>query len=167
MFEYAVLMIFPAAMLYGALCDIGTMTIPNKVSLVLIGAFLVLIPLAGMPLDQVINHFSAGALCLLIGFGLFAAGIVGGGDAKLISAGALWVGYDSLLVYIMVTFLAGGLLALVMLLMRRSILQHALPLPGWMGHLIDRQKGMPYGVAIAVGALYVFPMTHLYNSIVT
>ena len=53
-------------------------------------------------------HVGAGALMLLVGFGLFAFGWFGGGDAKLMAAVGLWVGFDACPSISLSVALAGG-----------------------------------------------------------
>ena len=54
--------------------------------------------------------------------------------------------------------LFGGALALL-LLAYRSVPAGALPLPEWAARLHVKGEAMPYGVAIAAGALIVYPST--------
>ena len=97
MFEYCLLLIFPAAMALAAWLDLFTMTIPNKISLVLVAAFLVCAPLTGMPWEQFFIHIGFGFAILIVMVAMFAFGLLGGGDAKLLAAAALWIGYDDFL----------------------------------------------------------------------
>lgn len=101
MFEYPVLMIFPVAMAFAGAMDFFTMTIPNRVSILLIGAFAVAAVVAGMPLTAVANHVLAGILLLACGIVMFSRGWLGGGDAKLLAAAALWIGFDNLFIYLL------------------------------------------------------------------
>jgi prepilin peptidase CpaA len=84
--------------------------------------------------------------------------LVGGGDAKLLAAASLWIGYDQLLPYLVYVTIFGGVLALLMLAYRQTP-AGALPLPDWAVRLHKPRSGMPYGLAIAAGALAVYPMT--------
>src|SRR5206468_4132264 len=108
MLEAALLLIFPALMAYAAASDLLTMTIPNRLSLALAGAFVAFAVLGALPLHSVLMHVGAGAAVLAVSFGLFAFGWIGGGDAKLAAATALWLGFDSLLEYLFLASLAGG-----------------------------------------------------------
>ncbi len=88
--DIARLMLFPALMAFAAASDLLTMTIPNRISLALLAGFFVLAPLTGMGVHEILNHAGAGALVLVVAFGMFAMGWVGGGDAKVAAAaGAL------------------------------------------------------------------------------
>lgn len=158
MFEYAVLLVFPTVMAYAAAMDLLTMTIPNRVSVGLAAAFFLAAPLMGLSLSDIGLHLGAGALILVAGIILFAIGGFGGGDAKLLAAGALWIGLDGLLSYLLLVTVFGGLLALIIVLYRRYPTT-ALPLPHWAARLHASQSGIPYGIAIACAALTIFPVT--------
>jgi prepilin peptidase CpaA len=153
------LLLFPALMAFAASSDLFTMTISNRLSLALAGAFLVLAAFLGMSLPDLGMHLAAGALVLAITFGFFTQGWIGGGDAKLAAATALWFGFDHLLDYFIYASLFGGALTLVILQFRK------LPLPGvmarqaWIMRLHDSAGGVPYGIALAAAALVVYPKT--------
>jgi prepilin peptidase CpaA len=145
-------------MAYAAATDLLTMRISNRVSLGLCLAFLVIAPIAGMSGQQMLMHLGVGAAMLGFGMVLFALRLFGGGDTKLFAAAALWVGYDQLAPFVAYVTIFGGALA-ILLLAYRSIPVGAFPLPGWAARLHHRGEGMPYGVAIAAGALMIFPQT--------
>ena len=109
--EAAVLTILPGAVAFAAAMDIFTMTIPNRISIVLVLAFFPLALLAGLSFSDIAAHVGAGVLMLLVGFALFAFGVFGGGDAKLMAAVGLWVGFDCLPLYLLSVALAGGFIA--------------------------------------------------------
>lgn len=151
--------IFPIVVTVAACYDLLTMQIPNRFPAALAIAFLVLALLSGLPLSTIGLHFLAG-LALLIGtFALFAFGYLGGGDAKLASAIALWVGIEQALPFLVLTALFGGALSLGVLAFR------SFPLPGFLLgwtpalRLHEKGAGVPYGVALAAAALMVFPET--------
>src|SRR6516164_673554 len=106
------LILFPALMAFAASSDFLTMTISNKVSIALVGGFLALALLTGLSAGEFGSHVGAGALVLVIAFIFFARGWVGGGDAKLAAATALWLGFDPLLSYLINASLLGGMLTL-------------------------------------------------------
>lgn len=154
----AVLMTFAAIMAFAAAMDLLTMTIPNRVSIALVATFAIAAPLIGLGPHEILSHVGAGLLILAVAFVLFALGGFGGGDAKLLAAGALWIGFDNLLLYLVCVTIFGGILALAILFYRR-IPATALPIPDWALRLHDRSCGIPYGIAIASSALFVFPLT--------
>ena len=106
------LLLFPALMAFAASSDLLTMTISNRVSLVLAGGFFLLALVTGMSLAAIGMHLAAAALVLAVAFGFFAHGWIGGGDAKLAAATALWLGFDHLLDYLLYASLFGGVLTL-------------------------------------------------------
>ena len=153
------LLLFPALMAFAASSDLLTMTISNRLSLALAGAFLLLALVTGMSLNSFGLHLAAGALVLAFSFVFFTQGWIGGGDAKLAAATALWFGFDHLLDYLVYASLFGGVLTLVLIQFRK------LPLPGplarqpWIMRLHEAGGGIPYGIALAAAALLVYPKT--------
>jgi prepilin peptidase CpaA len=153
------LLLFPALMAFAASSDLLTMTISNRLSLALTGAFFLLTLVTGMSAGVIGMHLAAGALVLVVCFGFFSQGWIGGGDAKLAAATALWFGFDYLLDYLIYASLFGGVLTLVLIQFRK------LPLPGplarqpWILRLHDAGGGIPYGIALAAAALAVYPKT--------
>ena len=155
---HLLLFVFPLAMAYAAALDLLTMRIPNGVSLGIAAAFLVVAPIAGMPVQEMLMHFLVGAAVLIAGMILFSLRLVGGGDAKLLAAACLWLGPNQLLPYLVYVTIFGGALALL-LLAYRGMPAGAFPLPTWAARLHKPRSGMPYGLAIAAGALAVYPLT--------
>lgn len=163
--DIARLMLFPALMAFAAASDLFTMTISNRVSLALIAGFLALAVLGGMGLNELALHFAAGAAVLVVAFGCFAMGWMGGGDAKVISCVALWFGFDHLLNYLVYASLFGGALTLLLLQFRQWPLPSPLSGQAWLNRLHDRQTGIPYGIALALGALMIYPETQWIKAI--
>jgi prepilin peptidase CpaA len=163
--DYPVLLLFPAAMLYAAVSDIFTMTIPNRISIALIAIFPLAAYLAGLPMATVLWHLAAFATVLVVCFGLFSFNLLGGGDAKLLASAALWVGMSQLLPFITYVALSGGALAIIFLAYRRFPVS-ALPVPEWALRLHKAEKGMPYGLAICVGGLLIFPKTEIFKAMI-
>jgi prepilin peptidase CpaA len=153
------LLLFPALMAFAASSDLLTMTISNKVSLALVAGFLVLAPAAGMGTGDVGMHLAAGCSALAVAFCLFACGWIGGGDAKLAAATALWLGFDQLLPYLFVASLLGGALTLLVVQFRLFPLPHLLQGTSWAERLHRKDAGVPYGIALAAAALIVYPDT--------
>ena len=164
MLGHLLIMVLPFAMAFAAAMDLQTLTIPNRVSVVLIGAFFAAAVVAGLSWQAVLIHLAAGSTMLLVGIFMFSMGWLGGGDAKLLAAGALWIGFDQLAPFLVYVGLSGGLLAVMILAYRKSptgtlVAAH---LPGWAERLRTKGGGIPYGIAIAAGALVVFPSTELF-----
>jgi prepilin peptidase CpaA len=153
------LLLFPALMAFAASSDLLTMTISNKLSLTLAGGFFLLTIITGMGLTAIGMHLAAGALVLTVSFGFFAMGWIGGGDAKLAAATALWFGFDYLLVYLVYAALFGGALTFLVIQFRRLPLPPQLARYTWILRLHEAGGGVPYGIALAAAALAVYPKT--------
>jgi prepilin peptidase CpaA len=153
------LVMFPALMAFAASSDLLTMTISNRLSLALAGGFFLLTLITGMGLTAIGMHLAAGALVLTVCFGFFAMGWIGGGDAKLAAATALWFGFDYLLDYLVYASLFGGVLTVLLIQFRRLPLPAVLARQGWILKLHDAGSGVPYGIALAAAALIVYPKT--------
>jgi prepilin peptidase CpaA len=153
------LTLFPAMMAFAASSDLLTMTIANRVSLLLIGGFVLLAAATGMSISAMALHAGAAAAVLVVAFVCFAFGWIGGGDAKLAAATALWLGFDHLADYLIYASLLGGALTILLIQFR------TLPLPAmlvgreWAERLHRVDGGVPYGVALAAAALLVYPHT--------
>jgi prepilin peptidase CpaA len=153
------LILFPALMAFAASSDLLTMTISNRLSLVLAGGFFLLTLITGMSLGAIGMHLAAAALVLTVCFGFFSMGWIGGGDAKLAAATALWFGFDFLLDYLIYASLFGGVLTLLLIQFRRLPLPAPLARQTWILRLHDAGGGVPYGIALAAAALTVYPKT--------
>src|ERR1051326_1607578 len=130
-------------MAFAASSDLLTMTISNKVSLALAAGFLALAPAAGMGPGEIGMHLAAGSLALAVAFCLFACGWIGGGDAKLAAATALWLGFDQLLAYLFVASLLGGALTLLVVQFRLWPLPAPLHGARWAERLHRKDAGVP------------------------
>ena len=159
------LLLFPAAMAFAASSDLFTMTISNRVSLLLAGGFAVLALASGMPMDAIASHAGAAAVVLAVAFVFFARGWIGGGDAKLAAATALWLGFDHLMAYLVYASLFGGALTLLLIQFRTMPLPAPLARQEWVMRLHRKDAGIPYGIALAAAALLVYPHTHWMTAI--
>jgi prepilin peptidase CpaA len=166
--DVARLTLFPALMAFAAASDLFTMTISNRVSLLLIASFFALASFGGMgtqdlgPQDlphALLSHVGAGLTVLVISFGCFAMGWVGGGDAKIAASAALWFGFSHLLDYLVYASLFGGALTLLLLQFRQWPLPYVFVGQGWLLRLHSKESGIPYGIALALGALMIYPET--------
>jgi prepilin peptidase CpaA len=153
------LLLFPALMAFAAASDLLTMTIPNRVSLALVAGFVALSLASGMGATDMLSHVGAGAAVLAIAFTCFAMGWVGGGDAKVAAAASLWFGFAHLLNYLVYASLFGGALTLLLLQFRQWPLPLRLASQGWLLRLHAKDSGIPYGIALAIGALMIYPET--------
>lgn len=153
------ILIFPIAMIIAALTDLFTLKIPNKVSFALAMSFFLWAPAIGMSLAEYQMHVALGFLMLIVGIVLFELRIIGGGDAKLLAAGALWMTPSDLPSFLVMTTLAGGLLCLSILIYRSMAPPAFLLRQPWAMRLHEKTTGVPYGIAIAVSGLWLFPTT--------
>lgn len=153
------LMLFPALMEFAASSDLLTMTISNRVSLILAGGFLVLALVSHMGMMDILSHVGAALVVLVVAFGFFSRGWIGGGDAKLAAATALWLGFDHLLPYLIYASLFGGALTLLLIQFRLAPLPAMLARQAWVQRLHEKNAGIPYGIALAAAALAVYPET--------
>jgi prepilin peptidase CpaA len=157
--EVARLALFPALMAFAASSDLVSMTISNRVSILLVIGFAVLAIASGLPVVEVLSHLGAAAVVLVIAFGCFAMGWIGGGDAKLAAATALWLGFGHLLDYLLIASVFGGMLTLALFEFRKFCLPVFMAKQSWIVRLHRRDSGIPYGVALAAAALLVYPST--------
>jgi len=157
--DIARLMLFPALMAFAAASDLFTMTISNRVSLALVAGFLLLAAASGMGFYEILMHVAAGATVLTVAFACFAMGWIGGGDAKVAASAALWFGFGYLLNYLIYASLFGGALTLLLLQFRQWPLPYALVGQTWLLRLHAKESGIPYGIALAIGALTIYPET--------
>jgi prepilin peptidase CpaA len=153
------LLLFPAMMAFAASSDLLTMTISNRVSLILLGGFVVLAVVTGMSAATLATHVGAALLVFAIVFVMFAQGWIGGGDAKLAAVTALWLGFDQLLAYFVYASIFGGLLTFLMLRFRFLPLPSFLARQEWAQRLHRMDSGVPYGIALAAAALLIYPQT--------
>ena len=127
--------------------DIWVRRIPNWTVVGLLGVFLVGLT-QGWLASNLVSCLTAFALALLLGFPMFVGRVMGAGDVKLLAAAALLAGMDNLPLLLVGVALAGGVLAITALAMRPY--EDVLAASGWPRPRAD----LPYGVAIAAGALY-------------
>jgi prepilin peptidase CpaA len=153
------LILFPTMMAFAASSDLLTMTISNRVSLILAGGFFALALATGMGWADMLSHVGAGCVVLVVAFGFFTRGWIGGGDAKLAAATALWLGFDYLLPYLLYASLFGGALTLLLVQFRHAPLPAFLAKQAWVQRLHQKDGGVPYGIALAAAALCIYPDT--------
>jgi prepilin peptidase CpaA len=151
--------VFPVGMALAAVHDLFTLTISNRLTLGLLAAFLVAAPFSGMDLPAFGMHLAAGGAVLAAAFFCFAMRWIGGGDAKLAAVAALWIGWESTLMFMLLASIFGGVLTLVVLSFRSAVLPAFIVRQPWIQRLHDERAGVPYGVALAAAGLAVYPHT--------
>lgn len=162
MLEAAIFVVFPFCMAFAAISDTLSMTIANRVSLLLALTFLIVAPLTGMDWQLYAMHIAAGVAVLLVTFTLFAMGGMGGGDAKLLASTALWMGLGpNLMQYLVYSAFAGGVLTMLILSYRGSPLSVVTGQYAFLRNFADKDEGVPYGIALGFGGMVVYPDTAL------
>lgn len=162
--DAALLLFFPALMAYSAASDLITMRISNRISLALVAGFAAFAIATSAPLETVAWHFACAALVLAITFTLFSLGQIGGGDAKLAAATALWFGFPHVLDYGLISAILGGALTLALVALRRWPAPRFVRETPWMFRLHNPQVGVPYGIALAAAALLIYPETAMFTA---
>ena len=158
MLEALIFVVFPFCMLFAAISDMLSMTIANRVPVLLLVVFALVAPMTGMDWATYGWHFAAGGLVLAVTFGLFALGGMGGGDAKLLAATAVWMGLNVQLVeYLVFSTFIGGLLTLAILIYRKSALSTLTGQNPFLRHFANEATGVPYGIALGIGGLLTYP----------
>jgi len=147
---------FVLIVLAAAVSDLVSYRIPNVLVLALIGAFVVW---GGLHYREAawLSHFGAAFICLAAGFILYQFGQMGAGDVKLLAAVALWTGLSGLVPLLLFMSLS-GLLALPLILLARGFVAKAQANNRWkpewpVPRVLTKKQGVPYGVAIALGAI--------------
>lgn len=162
MLEALIFVVFPFCMLFAAISDMLSMTIANRVSLVLVATFAVVAPLTGMEWSTYGLHFAGGAMVLCVTFALFALGGMGGGDAKLMAATAVFMGFNiHLAEYLVVSAFIGGIITIAILSYRNSALSVFTSRSMFLRHFANQDVGIPYGIALGIGGLIIYPETPL------
>jgi prepilin peptidase CpaA len=155
------LLLFVFAMLSAAVSDFMTYKIRNNLILTLLLAYLAFAPIVGIPSQDIGRSVAVAGVVLFLSFALFAAGWIGGGDAKLASVTTLWLGADNAFPYLLFLSMLGGVLAVVVYFCRTWPLPERLANTVWIARLRGRAEGaeLPYGVAITLAGLCVLPST--------
>jgi len=139
----------PVLLVWAGAVDIITRSIPNSIALLLAASFSVFAAAAGLSTPQLLTHAVCACAVLTGGFLLYSQSLIGGGDAKLLASLALWSGFENILQLLAWVALAGGVLSLAWLCAHSVRMR--------LGLVSARLPEVPYGVAIAAGALIVLP----------
>ena len=159
------MLVFAFTMVQAGITDLTTMKIRNGLVLLFFLAYVVLAPFVGFTVSEIAWSAATGAGVLVFAFTFFALGWIGGGDAKLAAVTALWFGADHTATYLIYTALLGGALTVSLVLFRMQTLPAWLQNRSWIGRLHSQQSGIPYGVAMAIAGLLVFPETRWMTTI--
>lgn len=159
-FLFAVFVALGAGFL-AALSDFRGMVIPNALSVVIAAAFFA--AYAGLWLSgrddvfmPLVPHLLSALVVFAVTLAMFMLGGIGAGDSKLASAFAFWTGLEGLMAFLFYMALAGGVLGLVALALRRWKPVRGSREGGWIARVQAGENGVPYGAAIFAGALASF-----------
>jgi prepilin peptidase CpaA len=157
------LLLLPILLAYACFSDLFTMKISNRVCAFVLGLFPVAALAAGMDAAVIGMHLLAGFVVLVVSFTLFALGKVGGGDAKLVAATAVWFGFDMMLEYLALSCILGGGLTLCLLFARQQPLPAGMMERAWIARLHEPTTGVPYGIALGIAALIMLPSSPVWK----
>jgi prepilin peptidase CpaA len=161
----SILAFFPALMALSASMDLLTYTIPNRICASLVLGYLALAAPLGVPAADMLLNISCACVILAITFVMFNLGWIGGGDAKLAAATALWLGWSSILDYGVTAAIYGGILTLTILGARMAPLPAALGRLAWVARLHNGKAGVPYGIALAAAGLMQYPGSRIWAAV--
>lgn len=149
--------LFPLMMVLAGGGDVLTRRIPNALVLTMAACFFPLALLTGMPAWLLGLHVLTALAFLAFGYCLFILRFLGGGDAKLMAAAALWLGYPCSLFFVGACLLAGGVLAASVGIWHLATLEASFN-SRRLGQLFGSlAPSVPYGFAVAAGAILAMP----------
>lgn len=151
--------VFPLLMIIAGTGDALSMRIPNWLTLLIAALFLPMALLTGMPWDMIGIHALVGIAMLFAGFVMFSLGLFGGGDAKLLAAAGLWLGWPDLMPFLVMTAFAGGILAVAVGLWAAISFASEIKDGSIFRNLGSIRPDVPYGYAFAIGAILTFPQS--------
>ena len=169
MLQTASFVLLPSLMIVAAMTDVSSYRIPNWLTGLTAALFFPMAYLTGMPLVEFGWHMVSGIILFIVGYGLFTLRVFGGGDAKLMAAAGLWFGTGQVMGFLLMTSVAGGVLAVAYALwsaISKKSSNDTLAI-AVAGDKKVKKAGpkLPYGVALCVGAILAFPqswwMTHI------
>lgn len=147
-----VLALFAGLMGLAAVTDADRLSIPNRVVAALVLLYPVYVLASPQPVDW-IGGLAIAAVTLVAGMLVWRVGALGAGDVKLLAAAMLWAGPGGAPELLLAMAVAGGALAVVQVTHLRFIAASLVA-------LLFRDSGeaflradVPYGIAIAVGAV--------------
>lgn len=152
---------FLLCLVIAAIADFWRYIIPNFVSLLLAVGFPLVALTAPVSVDW-IGHLGVGLGVLVIGLGLYAFGLMGAGDVKLLAAASLWMGLETELYFLIWVGLLGGALALALIILRKLVSFVPWIDPARLSatgprRLLTDGDSIPYGLAISIAAVAVLP----------
>lgn len=156
--EIAIL-VFPLLVTIAGAADVASRRIPNWLTGVTAACFLPFALATGLPLSLIWIHVATAGVLLFLGYALFAFGMLGGGDAKMIAVSGLWLGFPCSILFVLFSALAGGALALAISIWFMSSLESSIRSDRLARLLSPLAPDVPYGFALAVGAILATPFS--------
>ena len=144
------LWLLAAALVAAAIQDAVQLKISNLIVLAVLLLAVVAAVVAGIEVG-VWQNLAVFALVLAVGTVLFSRGILGGGDVKLLAAVALWTDFEDAIRLIASIFIFGGILALLIIVGRIAAPASLISRLA----ILKPKAGIPYGIAIALGTLFM------------
>ncbi len=149
---------FLLAVTCAMISDLRTLRINNWISVSIFVAFLPAAIAEGVGFQAIVINYTAGIVLLIGGAVLFARRMIGGGDVKLLAAVGVWIGWEYLIPYIILTALLGGVLAVAVVALKRIPWYPSfLPAIPWLEDDPKAEQNIPYGSAIGLAAILLFP----------
>lgn len=158
-----VFFIFMTPQFMAALNDANAMKIPNRIPLIVLFTFFLVLPFTWAGLPTLLEHFSVALTLFALGFAMFAFGWMGGGDSKLLAATAIWFTWSDVFMYALYTSIFGGVLTMILLVGRTYIPVRILTTP-WAQMMLKDEKKIPYGLALAAGAICTLPHSRVFQA---
>lgn len=143
---------------YAATTDVRRLEIDNWVSAAIIALFVLFAATAAAPIP-VVSHIVAMALTLIMGLVAHRAGVMGGGDIKLLTALSLWAGIHGLPALLLGTSIAGAIVAIATLWLHKNQTVCTGTGLAWIEAARTDTPHVAYGIAIAIGAVILFTTT--------
>ncbi|HKX36330.1 MAG TPA: prepilin peptidase [Rhizorhapis sp.] len=150
MVSQIILYLLSALLAVAACQDIAKLTIANIFPILVVLLFPAWVAVAGPEADIWMNGVNF-LIILIVGLVLFAMQWLGGGDVKLFAAIALWFDFSGIVPLVFYVTMSGAALTVILALVRRTVPAGMRDRLEWA--IFDRRGPIPYGVAIAVGAI--------------
>lgn len=153
--NHVTIIMFAGLLAWAAVSDFRTYLIPNSVSISVAVLYPAHVLASAVPVDWQ-GGLVVGFAAFVVGFAMFALRYAGGGDVKLLAATALWAGPQNILPFLLLTTLAGGMIALL----TGTHFRFMRPWPDSAlapdeTAALKLRSSVPYGIAIAAGGLWL------------
>lgn len=160
------IVVFVSVNIAAAISDFTAMKIRNELIVVLLISYVVIAPLAGFSVETMLQSALIALCIFVVSSILFVFGWVGGGDAKFATVTSLWLGSYLAQTYLMNTAIFGLVLTIAIIIARNSKFVTFARYP-ICARILTKGEGVPYGVALALGALQTLPQSSWFVALVT